>query len=65
VTVADPNAGSADVRPAEPAARVRAVIERVLEALELTAEVRIDESEELITARIEGEDDLGLLIGRH
>lgn len=51
--------------PPEPAERVRVVIERVLEAIELEAEVEIEETEEMITARIGGEDDLGLLIGRH
>jgi spoIIIJ-associated protein len=49
--------------PEEPAERVRALVERVVEELDLDAEVEIDEDEGAITARVEGED-LGLLIGR-
>jgi spoIIIJ-associated protein len=65
VTVADPDASSANVMPDEPAERVRSVIERVLESIDISADVVIEEDEERITARIEGEEDLGLLIGRH
>jgi spoIIIJ-associated protein len=54
----------ADVMPNEPAQRVRAVVERVLDAVEIDADVELEEDDEAITARIEGED-LGLLIGRH
>jgi spoIIIJ-associated protein len=50
--------------PEEPGQRVRAVVARALDALEIDADVVIEESEESITARVEG-DDLGLLIGRH
>jgi spoIIIJ-associated protein len=64
VTVAEGDAGAAGVMPQEPAERVRAVIERVLDAVEIDAEVELEEDDEAITARIEGED-LGLLIGRH
>jgi len=64
VSVAEPGASSADVMPDEPGDRVRAVIERVLDAVEIDAEVELEEDDEAITARIEGED-LGLLIGRH
>ena len=49
--------------PAEPAARVRAILERVVDALDLDAEVEVSESDEEITARVDG-DDLGVLIGR-
>ena len=49
--------------PDEPAERVRMIVERVVESLELEADVEIDESDEAITARVQGED-LGLLIGR-
>jgi spoIIIJ-associated protein len=49
--------------PDEPAERVRALVERVVEELELDATVEIEEDEGAITARVEGED-LGLLIGR-
>ncbi|MGH2962447.1 MAG: RNA-binding cell elongation regulator Jag/EloR [Solirubrobacterales bacterium] len=51
--------------PAEPAERVRAVIERVLDTIDVEAEIEIEETEEMITARVGGEEDLGLLIGRH
>jgi spoIIIJ-associated protein len=52
--------------PDEPAARVRAVLERVLEGLDLEGNVEVSEDEELIEARVDGDDDeLGLLIGRH
>ena len=63
--MAEGDASPVDVMPDEPGERVRTVVERVLGALEIEADVEIDESEELITARIEGEDDVGLLIGRH
>jgi spoIIIJ-associated protein len=62
--VAEPGAGSAEVMPEQPSERVRAVIERVLDAVEIEADIVLDEDDEAITARIEG-DDLGLLIGRH
>jgi spoIIIJ-associated protein len=51
--------------PEEPAARVEAVLEEVLDALDLDGEVEVVETEEEIEGRIvEGDDDLGLLIGR-
>ena len=40
------------------------IAERVLDELDLEAEVKVSEDEEEIRAEIEGEDDLGLLIGR-
>jgi spoIIIJ-associated protein len=49
--------------PAEPAARVEALLARIVTALDLDAEVVVEEGEEEIAARVEGED-LGLLIGR-
>jgi spoIIIJ-associated protein len=49
--------------PDDPAERVRALVERVVEELELDATVEVEEDEGAITARVEGED-LGLLIGR-
>jgi spoIIIJ-associated protein len=49
--------------PAEPAERVRAIVERVVESLGLDASIEVSEDEAAITARVEGED-LGLLIGR-
>ena len=50
--------------PAEPAERVRAVLERIVADLELDAEVRVSEEEGEIRADVDGED-VGLLIGRH
>ena len=50
--------------PEEPAERVRAVVERFLDELDLDGEVEIEESEEEILAVVEGEDDYGLLIGK-
>ena len=49
--------------PEAPAERVRAILERVVEALDLDASVAIEEDDEQITGRVEGED-LGTLIGR-
>ena len=49
--------------PDEPAARVEVLLDEILDALDLDAEIVIDEEDEQIVARIEGED-LGLLIGR-
>ncbi|MFN2612385.1 MAG: RNA-binding cell elongation regulator Jag/EloR [Solirubrobacterales bacterium] len=50
--------------PGDPAERVRAVLERVLEGLGLAGRVQTTEDEETITATVDGEE-LGLLIGRH
>jgi len=44
--------------------RVRELLEQILAAVDLDAELEISEDEEELTATIEG-DDLGLLIGRH
>ena len=49
--------------PAEPAERVRVILERVVEALDVEAEVEVSESDEEIAAHLEGED-LGVVIGR-
>ena len=49
--------------PDEPAARVEVLLDEILDALDLDAEIVVDEGAEEIAARIEGED-LGLLIGR-
>jgi spoIIIJ-associated protein len=60
----EPEAGAAQSPlPEVPAERVRAVIERVLDDLELEGEVEVEEGDEEIRAEVEGED-LGLLIGR-
>jgi spoIIIJ-associated protein len=50
--------------PAEPAERVRELVEGVLDELDLDGEVEIEEDEERITASIDGDDDYGLLIGK-
>jgi spoIIIJ-associated protein len=42
---------------------VRAILERVVDALEVDAEVEVDEDAEQIVGRVHGED-VGLLIGR-
>ena len=49
--------------PTDPAERVRAILERVVDALDLDARIEVDEDADEITARLEG-DDLGVLIGR-
>ena len=49
--------------PAKPAERVRVILERVVEALDVDADVEVSESDEEISARVEG-DDLGVVIGR-
>ena len=50
--------------PEEPAERLRALVERVVQALGLRASVDIEETEEELRATVNGED-LGLLIGKH
>ena len=49
--------------PAEPAERVRAILERIVDALEVDGDVEVDEDAEQIVGRVNGED-VGLLIGR-
>jgi len=49
--------------PAEPAERVRAILERVVDALDVEANVEVDEDPEQIVGRVDGEE-VGLLIGR-
>ena len=50
--------------PTDPSERIKLLVERVLEQLELEGTVAIVEDDEVITATVEGEDDFGLLIGR-
>lgn len=50
--------------PEEPAERVRLLVERVLDELDLNGEVEVTEEEGRIDAVVHGEDDYGLLIGR-
>ncbi len=47
----------------EPADRVADLLEEIAEALDLDAEIIVDETDAEILARVDG-DDLGLLIGR-
>ena len=54
----------ADELPEEPAERVRAVVSRVVLALELEGTVDIEETADEIRATVNG-PELGLLIGRH
>ena len=49
--------------PEEPAERVASVLAEVVEALDLEAEVSVEETDEEIAARVDGED-VGVLIGR-
>jgi spoIIIJ-associated protein len=49
--------------PEQPLERVEALLEEIVDALDLDAEVVVEERPEEIAARVEGED-LGLLIGR-
>jgi len=49
--------------PEVPAERVRAILERVVEALDLDASIEVTEDERQITGTIDGED-VGRLIGR-
>ncbi|HET8639525.1 MAG TPA: R3H domain-containing nucleic acid-binding protein [Solirubrobacterales bacterium] len=50
--------------PAEPAARVKELIEGVLDELDLEGEVEVREDDDRIEATVVGEDDYGLLIGK-
>ena len=51
--------------PQEPAERVREVVARVIEALDLDATVDVQETPEEIRATVDGPDEMGRLIGRH
>jgi spoIIIJ-associated protein len=55
--------GATATFPAEPAERVRAILEELVETLDLEATIEVDEDDDGIRGRIEGED-VGLLIGR-
>ena len=50
--------------PAEPAERVREMVEEVLDELDLEGEVEISEDDDRIDVVVNGEDDYGLLIGK-
>ena len=55
---------SSNAFPDEPAERVRAIVVRVVQGLDLDASVDLSESADEIVATVNG-DDLGLLIGKH
>ena len=50
--------------PDAPAERAQELVEGVLDELDLGGEVVVEEDDERITLRVEGEDDYGLLIGK-
>ena len=50
--------------PAEPAERVRELVEGVLDELDLDGGVEVREDEDRIEAVVSGDDDYGLLIGK-
>jgi spoIIIJ-associated protein len=50
--------------PEEPAERVRAIVDRVLDEVDLDADVEVTETDDEILATIDGPDELGILIGR-
>ena len=54
--------GDSDL-PVEPAERVRAILERIVDALEVDGDVEVEEDADQIVGRVNGED-VGLLIGR-
>ncbi len=49
--------------PADPAGRVEAILNEIADFMDLDADVVVEESDEEISARFDG-DDLGLVIGR-
>ena len=51
--------------PDDPAERIRSVVERIVDGFGLGATVAVEETDEEIHVSIEGEDDLGLMIGKH
>jgi spoIIIJ-associated protein len=54
---------SEDIDGDEPIDRVTALLDEIVDALDLDAEIVVDETDDEIAARVEG-DELGLLIGR-
>jgi spoIIIJ-associated protein len=55
--------GAESALPADPAGRVEAILNEIADYMGLDADVVVDESDEEISARFDG-DDLGLVIGR-
>jgi len=54
----------AEVSAGTPEARVRELLEEVVDALDLDAEIQVSDDGEVVTGTLVGED-LGLVIGRH
>jgi len=50
--------------PEAPAERVRVIVDRVLDEIDLDADVEVSETDDEILATIDGPDELGILIGR-
>jgi spoIIIJ-associated protein len=59
-----PEESTAEALPEQPLQRVRSLLERIVEELELEAEVSVTETDDEIRGTVDGED-VGLLIGRH
>jgi spoIIIJ-associated protein len=55
--------GVTDEEPLEPAAALRELLEEVVDGLGLDVDVEVEEGEDVLWGRIEG-DDVGLFIGR-
>jgi spoIIIJ-associated protein len=53
-----------ETRPEDPAAHLRELLEEIVDALDLDADVEVTEDEERLVGVVDG-DDLGVLIGRH
>jgi spoIIIJ-associated protein len=51
--------------PDDPTERIRAVMERIVAGFDLDAEVDVEETDDEIRASVHGDDDLGLMIGKH
>src|SRR4051812_46919358 len=58
-------AGDDEPMPEDPADRVRLALEHIVDGFDLDADVEVEETDEEIRATIDGDDDLGLLIGKH
>jgi spoIIIJ-associated protein len=56
-------AGAEEAIATEPVDRVRAILERIVDELDVDASIEVSEHDEEILGRVDG-DDLGLLIGR-
>jgi spoIIIJ-associated protein len=61
--VSEETEAKAEALPEEPAERVRTLLERIVEELDLEASVSVEEDDDEIRATVDGEE-VGLLIGR-